>query len=230
MSQKRFKYNFKKSKPSAYRKKIATYLQDPKVQEYIKGLDDNQISAFKDSLLQMKNKPSYKPDIFKSPSEKTHKIVPKLYTVPKSILHPDVLKEVEHIQSDTLRLNKSNLNNLLNIMQSKTGGSKKIFDDEKDTFKYKDEDKETIKENLDIITKQMKKGKKPNQTFIDEILKINPALGDSLMQEINKVKDDPKKDTGDGISNWAKKLKKWYKDNITGKSGYDNPPSDLKEE
>ena len=190
-------------------RKIFGYMEDPKVQNYIKGLDDKGVVSFVDSLKKMQTDKSFTPDILKKQKDKLDKIPPITYTVPKSILHPDVLKLVDGEAGDTLRLSNTQLKNLLNQQQKAQGGAKLFFNDDTDTFSYSDENEKTLKENLTIIENQIKNGRKPNQMFIDEIIKIDPALGDSLMQEINKVKKDPKKDTGDGIlsgiGNWATK-------------------------
>lgn len=232
------KFRFKKKKPkitNSQKKKIIGYLKDPKVQDYVKGLDNSGKIAFADSLIKMQTDKFFKPDILKTVKEKSDKIEPTLYTVPKSLLHPDVLKSLEPTAGDTLRLSKTNLRELLNKQQKAQGGAKLYFNDDTDIFSYSDDNERKLKENLTIIENQIKNGRKPNQMFIDEIIKIDPALGDSLMQEINKVKKDPKKDTGDAIWNWVKKTssaigKAWNENVENTNKMLKSPPPNLQKD
>jgi len=51
-------------------RKIFGYMEDPKVQNYIKGLDDKGAVSFVDSLMKMQTDKSFTPDIFKPKEEK----------------------------------------------------------------------------------------------------------------------------------------------------------------
>ena len=51
-------------------RKIFGYMQDPKVQNYIKGLDDKGVVSFVDSLKKMQTDKSFTPDILKPKKEK----------------------------------------------------------------------------------------------------------------------------------------------------------------
>jgi len=235
---KQFKYKTNKKKSlftNSQKKKILGYLKEPKVQDYVKGLDNSGKIAFADSLMKMQTDKSFKPDILKTAKEKSDKIEPTIATLPKSLLHPDVLKSIGPTAGDTLRLSRTNLKELLNQQQQAQGGAKLFFNDDTDTFSYGDENEKKLKENLTIIENQIKNGRKPNQMFIDEIIKIDPALGDSLMQEINKVKKDPKKGTGDALLNWATKtlstMGKAWKDNVENTNNMvKSPPPNLQKD
>lgn len=177
-------------------RKIFGYMQDPKVQNYIKGLDDKGMVSFVDSLKKMQTDKSFTPDILKKPKKTT---VPEFqYTVPKSIIDSNVLalieKESGPQSGDIIKVTKPNLDRLLVLQQQAQGGGALVFDDDADTFSYEEETQKKLDNLIANVEEDIEDTGKADEEDIKAILKINPQYADKLNELLSVVKDAPKEE------------------------------------
>tara|TARA_R100001443_G_scaffold26849_2_gene40173 strand:- start:31 stop:756 length:726 start_codon:yes stop_codon:yes gene_type:complete len=175
-------------------RKIFGYMQDPKVQSYIKGLDDKGMVSFVDSLKKMQTDKSFTPDILKKQNKTT---VPELqYTVPKSMIDSNVLDLIEKESGpqagNIIKINKPNLDRLLVLQQQAQGGGALAFDDDTDTFSYKDQ--EDLDNLIATVEEDIEDTGQAHEEDIKAILKINPQYADKLQELLSVVKDAPKEE------------------------------------
>lgn len=199
-------------------RKIFGYMEDPKVQNYIRGLDDKGMVSFVDSLKKMQTDKSFTPDILKKPKKTT---VPELqYTVPKSMIDSNVLALIEKENGpqvgDIIKVNQSNLDRLLVLQQQAQGGGELVFDDKTDTFSYKEQ--EELDNLIANVEEDIEDTGKADEEDIKAILKINPQYADKLNELLSKAKNEPKKKKEGYINkaikgwlNWAKKQRDYVK-------------------